>query len=138
MSQNMFSLQKFTFKQYCTALIIWTVIVLTLLLMPSSSFSHAPKLLNIPHSDKIAHFVLFSAESFLLFMTLKLSDKKNFSNLYIFTTGVIFIFGLLTEILQGLMYNTAKRNFSLGDLAFDTLACIAAMLFLYWLNKRKK
>ncbi|MBR1774964.1 MAG: VanZ family protein [Bacteroidales bacterium] len=131
-------LRQITKKQYNIALVIWTIIVLTLLLIPSSSFSHTPKLINIPHSDKFAHFILFGVLSFLLFKNMEFIKKKLFLNIYLLNILYIFLFGLLTETLQGLMYNTAKRNFSLGDLAFDTLASITVMCIMFALNKRKK
>ena len=129
---------KVTRKQYHLILTVWTIIVLVLLLMPSSSFSSANKLVNIPHADKIAHFVLFGMLSVLLFKNLEFVKKKEISNIYFLTIVDIFVFGLFTEILQGLMYNTAKRSFSLVDLAFDVLSSVVTMSILYLLYGRNK
>ncbi len=139
---------RLSFKQYLLALIVWTVIILILLLLPSSSFSRPARFIHIPHADKIVHSILFFVLSFLFFNTIysfKFTNLKNnnskiyrkiSSNLYLFSILVISSFGLMTEILQGLMYNTAKRSFSLWDWAFDTMASILAIVFLYFYNKR--
>ena len=127
---------KITTRQYRTLLVIWIIIVLLLLLLPQSSFAHANRLINFPHKDKIAHFCLFGVLSFLLFKNLEYCNKVFKIRVRLLTITLIFSFGLLTEILQEMMYNTSKRNFSLADLFFDTLACVVVMIGLYLYKRR--
>lgn len=129
-------LKRISQKQYIALLIAWTAIILLLLLLPSKAFASGGRLLTIPHADKAVHFVLFATETFLCIKNLEFVKEKIHYNIYLSAVTDIFFFGLLTEILQGLMYNTAKRTFSWADLAFDTLAAIAAALVMYF-NKRK-
>ena len=128
-----------TKRQYNIGLAVWTIIILVLLLLPASSFSNTPKFINIPHADKIVHFGLFGVLSFLLYHNLR-NIKQNFLiNKYLLTVIVVSLFGFLTEVLQGLMYNTAKRSFSLYDWLFDTISAILMVfcLYLYYRHRKK-
>jgi len=120
-----------TKRQYGIGLLIWTVIILILLLLPASSFSNTPKIINIPHADKIVHFGLFGVLSFLLYHNFKNIRQNFLINKYLLTIIVVSLFGFLTEVLQGLMYATAKRNFSLYDWLFDSLSAIVVVFSLY-------
>ena len=138
----------FSKKTYTIFLVVWTIIVFTLLLMPQSSFTHAPRFpflafLRWQHMDKVVHFTMFAIESWLLFRVKELNthskdDKKTKKSLAWFTILVIFSMGLFTEILQGLTYNTQKRCFSLWDLFFDTLASIFVVVVINLFFKKIK
>ncbi|MBR1625929.1 MAG: VanZ family protein [Bacteroidales bacterium] len=127
-----------TKKQYQYALLIWVAVILFLLLMPASSFPKTTKLINIPHLDKIVHSFLFGVLSFLLYRNLKYTVRFN-NNLSVYYIVIICVslFGLFTEVMQGLMYNTAKRNFSWADLFFDFLASVVVTVAIYCCNKYK-
>lgn len=139
----------FSNKTYKILLLFWTIIVFTLLLMPQSSFSHAPRFpflafLRWKHMDKVVHFVMFAIESWLVYRV-KEQSKRNIqqntqkkSYLGRFTIISIFSMGLFTEILQGLTYNTQKRCFSLWDLLFDTLASIFVVVVINCIFKKIK
>ncbi|MBQ9313339.1 MAG: hypothetical protein IJ213_09900 [Bacteroidales bacterium] len=124
-------------------LLFWTVVVFVLLLLPQSSFAHAPRFpflafLRWKHMDKVVHFIMFFIESWLLFRHLEFSKKFSLKKLSFITILSIFSLGLFTEVLQEITYNTAKRNFSLADLFFDTLASICVVIIINQLYKRKK
>ncbi|MBR1769717.1 MAG: VanZ family protein [Bacteroidales bacterium] len=125
-------------KTYYVLLVICTLAIITLLLLPSSSFSHAPKIIFWKHSDKVAHFIVFFGESWLLFRSIEFYKAYNFKRISRIVVIFIFFFGLSTEILQGITYNTAKRNFSLWDLFFDVLASIVAVAIINVLSNRLK
>ncbi len=125
-------------KTYYTLFVICTMCIITLLLLPSSAFSSAPRIMFWKHSDKVAHFIMFFGESWLLFRCLELSRNYDFKKISRIVLFSVFIFGLITEILQGITYNTAKRKFSLWDLLFDTLACIIAIVIINLLAKKLK
>lgn len=81
---------------------------------------------------------MFFCESWLLFRSVELKKNFSFSRINKIVVVSITIFGLVTEILQGITYNTAKRNFSLADLFFDMLASVIAVLVINLLHKKCK
>jgi len=88
--------------------------------------------------DKVIHFIMFFCESWLLFRTIELKKNLNLLPISKIVIVSISIFGLITEILQGITYNTAKRSFSLWDLFFDILASLIAVIIINILDKRVK
>lgn len=119
-------------KIYRIALIIWTLIVLTLLIMPAKAFYHPLRFLTFHHADKLIHFCLFGMLTFLMYKSLpKIIIKRKQLTIII----SISAFGFLTECIQGLMYNTSQRSFSIYDWLFDTLAAIFIIAFLFVYEK---
>lgn len=125
-------------KVYYLLLVICTIVITILLLLPADVFSHGSKIVLWKHSDKVVHFLMFFCESWLLFRSVELKKHYSFSHINRIVIISIAIFGLVTEILQGITYNTAKRNFSLADLFFDILASVFAVLIINLLNKKHK
>lgn len=128
----------FSNKVYYSSLVICTIVITLLLLLPAGVFSHGSKIVLWKHSDKVVHFLMFFCESWLLFRSVELKKHYSFSNINRIVVIAISIFGLVTEILQGITYNTAKRNFSLADLFFDILASVVAVLIINLLHKKHK
>lgn len=81
---------------------------------------------------------MFFCESWLLFRSVELKKHFSFPRISKIVVITITVFGLVTEILQGITYNTAKRNFSLADLFFDVLASVVAVLVINSLHKKCK
>ncbi|MDO5760344.1 MAG: hypothetical protein Q4Q06_04905 [Bacteroidota bacterium] len=125
-------------KVYYFLFVVCTIVITTLLLLPANLFSNTPKIVLWKHSDKVVHFLMFFCESWLLFRSIELRKGYKFSRISKIVVLSISIFGLFTEILQGITYNTAKRNFSLADLFFDILASVVAVLVINFLHKRIK
>lgn len=133
----------FNSNTYIVLCVFWTFIVFTLLLMPASSFSSAPKLpflafLKLPHMDKVVHFIMFAIEAWLIYRSIELKNHLNNKHLAAITIVFISLMGLTTEILQGLTYNTQKRMFSLLDLFFDILASVCVVLILNLVSRKQK
>ena len=132
----------FNSNTYIVLCVFWTFIVFTLLLMPASSFSSAPKLpflafLKLPHMDKVVHFIMFAIEAWLIYRSIELKNHLNNKHLAAITIVFISLMGLTTEILQGLTYNTQKRMFSLLDLFFDILASVCVVLILNLVSRKQ-
>ncbi|MBQ4420066.1 MAG: hypothetical protein II878_00790 [Bacteroidales bacterium] len=125
-------------KQYYTLFVICTLCIITLLLLPMSAFSHTPRIVLWKHSDKVVHFIMFFGESWLLFRSIEFMKNYSFKKISRIVLLSIFFFGLITEILQGLTYNTAHRKFSLWDLLFDVLASIVVVIVINILSTRLK
>ena len=77
---------------------------------------------SIPHLDKLAHFIIFFS---LLFLLLK-ADLANSS-----AASICLIYAILSETIQ---YFLIYRESSLGDLFFDILGIIFALLLFYYLK----
>lgn len=117
-------------------LAVWSIAILVLLLLPGSCFeSEKPKLINIPHFDKVVHFVLFGVFCFLLFLFLKV--KKNWSKLRLctFCLAVTLAYGLLGEVLQFMTNRFFGRTFSWTDLVADGLGAVCTLLVLSLKNR---
>lgn len=109
-----------------------------LLFAPSSAFSKTPSLFHIPNSDKIVHFIMFFVLSFLLYKNLLFIRHYPHKKISTIILSSIFLFGLLTETIQGLTFNILKRSFSLYDLLADVLAAIVVIIVFYFKNKEIK
>lgn len=128
----------FSAKTYLMCFILCTLAIATLLLLPAVSFSSMPKFILWKNSDKVVHTLMFFCQAYLLHRCLELKTKINFKKIGYVVVLAIFFFGLITEILQGITYNTAKRNFSLYDLLFDTIGAALSVLLIYLLDKKLK
>jgi VanZ family protein len=120
---------------YISLLVIWSVIVCVLLFAPSIAFSHEPKLFNFPGSDKLVHFVLFCVLALLIYKNFLLNGSYNHKTISKSVLIIITLFGLTTEVIQGLTANILKRNFDLLDLVADICGSIVAILIFYFYNK---
>lgn len=109
----------------------WSIAILVLLLLPGNCFeSERPKLINIPHFDKVVHFVLFAVFCFLLFLFLE--AKKNWQKLRlrVFCLVATLAYGLFGELLQLMTNRFFNRTFSWVDLLADGLGAVCALLVL--------
>ncbi|MCH3924648.1 MAG: VanZ family protein [Bacteroidales bacterium] len=123
---------------YFIGIIFWIVFMCVLLFAPSSAFSKTPSLFHIPNSDKIVHFIMFFVLSFLLYKNLLFIRHYPHKKISTIILSSIFLFGLLTETIQGLTFNILKRSFSLYDLLADVLAAIVVIIVFYFKNKEIK
>ncbi len=117
-------------KTYYILFVVCTLCIITLLLLPLSVFSATPKIVLWKHSDKVVHFIMFFGETWLLFRCVEFIKEYAFKKISYIVFISVFLFGLMTEVLQKITYNTAKRNFSVWDLLVDTLACVVAIVVI--------
>lgn len=117
-------------KTYYILFVVCTLCIITLLLLPLSVFSATPNIVLWKHSDKVVHFIMFFGETWLLFRCMEFIKEYAFKKISYIVFISVFLFGLMTEVLQKITYNTAKRNFSVWDLLFDTLACVVAIVVI--------
>ena len=120
---------------YITLLVIWSVLVCALLFAPSIAFAHEPKLFNFPCSDKVVHFGLFCVLALLIYKNFLLKGSYSHKIISKSVLIIITLFGLTTEVIQGLTANILKRNFDLLDLVADICGSIVAILIFYFYNK---
>ena len=77
---------------------------------------------SIPHLDKLAHFIIFFS---LLFLLLKAGLANNLA------TSICLIYAVISETIQHFLI---YRESSLGDLCFDILGIIFALLLFSYLK----
>ena len=97
-----------------TLSVVWAVIIFVLCTMPSSGLPQ----LNIPHSDKIAHFGFFLVQSALLSLLLNFRTRMSYARIVFLSTLMAFVYGGFIEILQVCFFN---RTGELYDLIADVL-----------------
>lgn len=108
----------------------WTLAILVLLLLPPGFFSgNAEKIVRIPYSDKIVHFILFGVfclAFYLYIKTRRIIDKKK---LMLLCLSVTAAYGMAGELLQMLTNRWMHRTFSWTDFVADVAGALFALLF---------
>lgn len=103
--------------------IIVALIILFLSLTGSDTFDKVP-LFNIPHLDKIVHFLMYSG-----FMSVIILENRNkltgFRELFI-TALIPLMYGILMEILQATL--TVSRSGSIYDVFANSTGILCAIL----------
>ena len=113
--------------------LLWCIFITYMCL---TSGDNIPKVswLNIPHKDKIVHFVFYFVFAFLL----NLGFKEKYGNIkkaggLAFSIAVAY--GMLVELFQGLI--TADRSPELLDVLANTTGTAAAIFALWLFQKRQ-
>ncbi len=127
------------YRRISTALLVaWIVVILILLLLPGGYISKkSVGFINIPHMDKLVHFVLFGVFCFLMYCCLRLSSRFGKINLAIVCLFSTVVFGFFGEILQFLTNLWLGRTFTWTDLLADGLGGAVALLFLGFAEKKR-
>jgi VanZ family protein len=109
--------------------IIVALIILYLSLTNSDTFDKVP-LFNIPHLDKIVHFLMYAG-----LMTVILFENRKIIFLQrqiVFAALIPFFYGILMELLQASLTDT--RSGSIYDAFFNTAGIIAAGLIWFFVK----
>ena len=94
------------------------------------------RLANIPHIDKIVHFILYAGLSFILLLDFNNLKIKKSKNLNIFVPIIIaVIYGGLIELIQILI---PGRSGELLDFVFDIGGALTGMLIFFFYQKKFK
>jgi len=103
----------------------WAFIVLILSLLPGGEVEKA-KFINIPHFDKIVHFVMYYTLNFLLIASLIAKKKLTKPDVQIFLTALAcaLAYGGVMEFVQGMF--AVNRSGDIFDFAANTLGAFAA------------
>jgi VanZ family protein len=113
---------------------VWTVIIILATTLPSSSIPKS-SLLQIPHFDKLVHFVLFFVLALLILSernSLRQQGKLT-NRAIVFALSISIAYGLIIELLQYFLLPT--RSGSLYDFMANVLGAIMAVV-LYRLANR--
>jgi len=114
-------------RKFLFLAITWTVFVTVASLV---SFNSVPKV-KVIGSDKVVHFLFYSVFVVLWSLTKKQTYFKiNYSLLIVF---VAIVFGIIIEILQGVLTKTRQADFY--DVLANSLGAIVGFIALYWVKK---
>lgn len=111
--------------------IIWLGLICYGLFLPASHLPVKP-FMNIPHFDKLVHFVLF----FVLCLFLYSPFKKLRTRYYIWAPVTAIFLGAMLESLQRTL--TVSRSSSFADFLANTSGITASILFYYFLVSGRK
>jgi glycopeptide antibiotics resistance protein len=109
--------------------VCWAIIIGVLSFMPTDDLD-TRKWFEFEHQDKLLHLFFYGVFSFLVFrsFTSYFNTSKPSWLIYLLTFLVIFLYGLVIEIIQGRF--TASRQGDIADLIFNLTGYMIAMLFL--------
>lgn len=95
----------------------------------SAGFFHVPKGLEVPHLDKLVHFVIFGVGAALLGNALIYTFRTHRIWLFTVTFLVVSAFGIVDEYRQ--MSTPGRSGGDVGDWIADTLGALFALFLLY-------
>lgn len=114
---------------------IWTIFVITSSLLSSSTIDKI-SFINIPHFDKIIHFIWYFG-LYMLWYSYFITHKHRFISFSfrIILVSLIIFFGITIEFLQ--LFFTQDRKFEFLDVIFNTSGAIISMLFFFPIYQSK-
>jgi len=95
--------------------VLWTCVIFSLCLADGHWFPQV----NIPHIDKLVHFMMFLGFSLACY-------KMRMTHILVFGLAL----AILTEILQGVL--PIHRSFDLRDMLMDATGLAVGIIILYW------
>jgi len=117
---------KFLSKYYLSVLVAIIILVLSLVPIDTSAGS---ALINFPHADKVAHFMLYGLLSFLLLHELHRNFNGKFS-VILFTLILCLSYGGVIEIFQSFIDGRSAEAYDLlADFLGSLMAIPAFFLF---------
>jgi VanZ family protein len=122
---------------YLITPVVWTLLTVTLLCLPGSSFPGERIFFEIPHIDKVVHVILFGGLVILwtqYFYLRKRQSSDFLLTIFIIVLAAIFL-GVCMEYIQ-LRY-IPKRAFDKGDIIANTVSSIVVGGIFYFLISRK-
>lgn len=110
--------------------IIIALIILYLSLASSDTLDKVP-ILNIPHLDKIVHFLMY----FSLMSVILVENRKSLKGIkqLLIIALIPFFYGILMEVLQEIF--TISRSGSFFDIISDSAGVLISLLLWLWLSR---
>lgn len=104
------------------------IIIIILSLLPVSNLN-IPKVITIPHLDKLAHMFMYFVYTLLLVFGFRIYNQGDFKNrYYVISLVVAIILGGLTEIAQGILFSSFSRQKDLMDFLANTAGALFALI----------
>ena len=110
---------------------IWMVVIIILSLLPVSNMN-IPKVISIPHLDKLAHMFMYFVYTILLIFGYRIYNQGNFKKSYYLISFVLaIILGGITEVVQGILFSSFSRQKDLMDFLANSLGATLALIICY-------
>jgi VanZ family protein len=122
---------KVLIKQYWAA-IIWALFILFATIANTQTLDKL-ELSELFKHDKIIHLILFGTQTWLLVYGRTQSIYKSYKNVVIVCAVISSFYGLLTEVLQGVL--TSSRTFDYYDWAADSVGCLLVVVLKLTIKK---
>ncbi|MFW5996529.1 MAG: VanZ family protein [Lentisphaeria bacterium] len=110
----------------------YACLVVLLSLAPPQVF-HGQSVLQLPFSDKIAHFLIYTGFALLMFWALHRQNRA-FLKGAVVTVGCGVVFGIIMELLQPIVM-PGERFFSIADITANTAGTLTGIAFFWVLAK---
>jgi VanZ like family len=124
----------FSAKTFLVLTIAWAICILIATLTSSGIFEEF-HLLGLFGYDKPIHFIMFAMQAWLLAKTLTKNNTKNYMILVMLSCLSSALYGVLTEVLQGI-FVWLGRGFDYDDMIADALGCLI-VLALFWTRRKQ-
>jgi hypothetical protein len=112
----------------------WAICILIATLTSSGTFERFD-LMALFSFDKPIHFTLFGVQAWLLAKALTKNASKNIMTLVVLSCSMSALFGVLTEVLQGI-FVWLGRGFDYDDMLADAFGCLI-VLALFWFKRKQ-
>lgn len=110
---------------------LWMIIIIILSLLPVSNLN-VPKIISIPHLDKLAHIFMYFVFTLLLIFGFRTYSQGEFKKSYYLISFILaIVLGGLTEIAQGIYFSSFSRQKDLMDFLANTAGVFFALLICY-------
>ena len=115
--------------------IVCLLVISLLSFLPLKSSDNTP-FINIPHLDKLAHFIMYAILSAFLLQGISLfrNQLNPFINI-LYTAGIVIIYGVFIEYIQ--MTYVSYREGDLLDILFNSAGCLCGIVLYRILPARK-
>lgn len=115
--------------------LLWTIFILIGSITSGDTIDKI-SWINIPHFDKIVHFIWYSV-LYLFWYSWLIMKYTNCVNLNcrIFLVFIIILYGLLMELLQ--MFFAYQRSFELYDILINSIGTCSALILFFPLYQSK-
>ena len=117
--------------------VLFTLFIIAIVIL--ADFGILPRVLDvvydIPHGDKVGHFVLFGILNFLLTLTFTRSRQRGTAERVALSTGLVLALLITLEEFSQIFFSS--RTFDLGDLLASFAGVALGGLIAFRLNRRK-
>ena len=122
----------FSFKLWLRRIlaVLYLAFIALLSLMPANDLPH---IAVFKEFDKVVHICMYLGLSFMACWSLDI-DRKKMSPIYLLLT-LVFMYGVLMEILQRTMHN--GRSFDFRDMVANLTGAIVGLMLYRFLDRKR-
>jgi len=121
-------------NKYYALAFLWAAFILFATLASGHALRHF-NILDIFAYDKPIHATLFGAQAWFLIKGRIRSPYNNYMNIVLYACIFSTLYGVLTEILQG-VFVMQGRSFDVMDMLGDAVGCAIVYIWFRWRRKQ--